>query len=204
VLTSRQVEVLLLSSHGRAAKEIARSLGISVRTVEGHFGAMRRRTGTRNTVELIAWGVRYGFIPHEVPGSQAASQQTADEESPETGPPEKFPDTASTPGYAGRQIAGRKTGRPTVVTPEVAAQARLLLGSYTMKQVAAKLGISRSTLYAHMGLVKLDESTAGDALDAGGHSEEAGAGDGGDGRVRLNPGLALGSRRASTVRRDNT
>jgi DNA-binding CsgD family transcriptional regulator len=73
LLTSRQTEVLQLASEGRAAKEIARFLGISVRTVEGHFGAMRQRTGTRNMAELIAWGIQCGFIPHPVLDGAAVS-----------------------------------------------------------------------------------------------------------------------------------
>lgn len=55
-LTSRQAEVLRLAEAGLVAKEIARRLGISIRTVEGHFAAMRQRTGARNMAELAAWG----------------------------------------------------------------------------------------------------------------------------------------------------
>jgi DNA-binding CsgD family transcriptional regulator len=59
-LTTRQMEVLRLAAAGLVAKEIARRLGISIRTVEGHFGAMRQRTGTRNMAELLAWGMARG------------------------------------------------------------------------------------------------------------------------------------------------
>jgi DNA-binding CsgD family transcriptional regulator len=54
------MEVLRLAAAGLVAKEIARRLGISIRTVEGHFGAMRQRTGTRNMAELLAWGMARG------------------------------------------------------------------------------------------------------------------------------------------------
>jgi len=61
-LTSRQAEVLRLAAKGLVAKEIAHSLGISVRTVEGHLSEMRRVTGAKNMAELIAWGVTTGVI----------------------------------------------------------------------------------------------------------------------------------------------
>jgi DNA-binding CsgD family transcriptional regulator len=51
------------------AKEIARSLGISVRTVEGHLAAMRRVTGAKNTAELTAWGVTIYFEGSVVGGN---------------------------------------------------------------------------------------------------------------------------------------
>jgi DNA-binding CsgD family transcriptional regulator len=60
-LTTRQAELLRLAAAGLVAKEIARRLGISIRTVEGHFGAMRQRTGTRNMAELMAWGITRGL-----------------------------------------------------------------------------------------------------------------------------------------------
>jgi DNA-binding CsgD family transcriptional regulator len=44
-LTARQPEVLQLSVRGLSGKQIARRIGISVRTVEDHFSAMRLRTG---------------------------------------------------------------------------------------------------------------------------------------------------------------
>lgn len=168
MLTNRQVEVLRLASEGRPAKEIARVLGISARTVEGHLGAMRERTGARNMAELVIWGARCGLIPHQAASSDLASPRPAkspeDGNRPGTGSPEevsrRFPDSPGLPGYAGRS-ARRKGGRPGVVTPDVAAQVRLLLGLYTMKQIAAKLGISRSTLYAHMDLINPDEAAAG-------------------------------------------
>jgi DNA-binding CsgD family transcriptional regulator len=70
-LTSRQAEVLRLAAAGLLAKEIARRLGISVRTVEGHLGVMRQRTGTRNMAELAAWGVARGIAQHQAEGGGA-------------------------------------------------------------------------------------------------------------------------------------
>lgn len=53
-LTQRQYDVLKLAANGMSRKEIARHLGISVRTVEDHFGRMRERTGAHNDAELVA------------------------------------------------------------------------------------------------------------------------------------------------------
>jgi DNA-binding CsgD family transcriptional regulator len=64
-LTSRQAEVLRLAAAGLVAKEIARRLGISIRTVEGHFGVMRQRTGARTMAELAAWGAARGIAHHQ-------------------------------------------------------------------------------------------------------------------------------------------
>jgi DNA-binding CsgD family transcriptional regulator len=65
-LTVRQVEVLQLTALGLAGKQIARHLGISVRTVEGHFDAMRQRTGTHSQAELIAFAVATGLVTVDV------------------------------------------------------------------------------------------------------------------------------------------
>src|SRR5690348_9857579 len=61
-LTARQAEVLQLAGHGMCSKQIARSLGISVRTVEDHFSAMRARTGARSQGELIAYWAATGVV----------------------------------------------------------------------------------------------------------------------------------------------
>jgi DNA-binding CsgD family transcriptional regulator len=65
-LTVRQVEILRLAALGLAGKQIARHLGISVRTVESHFDAMRQRTGTRSQAELIAFAVATGLVTVDV------------------------------------------------------------------------------------------------------------------------------------------
>jgi len=61
-LTGRQAEVLRLAGRGLSGKQIARYLGISVRTVEDHFSAMRQRTGARNQSELIVYGTLAGLV----------------------------------------------------------------------------------------------------------------------------------------------
>jgi DNA-binding CsgD family transcriptional regulator len=61
-LTARQAEVLQLAGRGLSGKQIARQLGISVRTIEDHFSVLRRRTGARNQAELIAYWAAAGLV----------------------------------------------------------------------------------------------------------------------------------------------
>jgi DNA invertase Pin-like site-specific DNA recombinase/DNA-binding CsgD family transcriptional regulator len=61
-LTGRQAEVLRLAGRGLSGKQIAHQLGISVRTVEDHFSAMRQRTGAHSQGELIAYGTAAGLV----------------------------------------------------------------------------------------------------------------------------------------------
>jgi DNA-binding CsgD family transcriptional regulator len=56
-LTPRQAQVLQLLVWDSPAQQIARELGISVRTVEGHLAAMRRHTGCVTLPGLAAWAV---------------------------------------------------------------------------------------------------------------------------------------------------
>jgi DNA-binding CsgD family transcriptional regulator len=69
-LTGRQVEVLQLAARGLSGKQIARHLGISVRTVEDHFSAMRQRTGAHSQGELIAYGTATGLVRPRFPVPQ--------------------------------------------------------------------------------------------------------------------------------------
>lgn len=61
-LTVRQAEVLSLAALGLSGKQIARHLGISVRTVEDYFRAMRQRTGAHSQCELIAYAAAAGLV----------------------------------------------------------------------------------------------------------------------------------------------
>jgi DNA-binding CsgD family transcriptional regulator len=130
-LTPRQTQLVRLAADGMSAKEIARYLEISKPTVDGHFKAARERTGARNMAELI--GMMYADESGKY--SQYPSKGSCSEIS-------SFPD----PSWRRRQ---RPRGRPTVMTPDRLAAARELLRTYTVTQVASKLGISRTTLYTY-------------------------------------------------------
>ena len=60
-LTDRQIQVLRLISTGLSAKEIANSLGLSVRTAEFHRAAIMNRLGLRTSAELTRFAMVSGL-----------------------------------------------------------------------------------------------------------------------------------------------
>lgn len=56
-------------------------------------------------------------------------------------------------GLEAARARGRKGGRPTVMTPEKIKMARNLYDSkeYTVESIAKELGVSRKTIYRHLG-----------------------------------------------------
>jgi len=65
-LTGRQAEILCLIAAGLTAGQAAQRLSVATSTIEDHLRAMRERTGTRNSVELVARAFAAGIL---VPGS---------------------------------------------------------------------------------------------------------------------------------------
>lgn len=61
-LTSRERELLQLIAEGRAAKEIAYLLNISVKTVAFHRENIKRKLGLRSTAELTRHAVEQGLV----------------------------------------------------------------------------------------------------------------------------------------------
>jgi FixJ family two-component response regulator len=59
-LTAREREVLAAAAQGLHAKEIARTLGISVRTVEVHKTRIMAKLGARNVAELVRLALAAG------------------------------------------------------------------------------------------------------------------------------------------------
>lgn len=128
-LTVRQVEVLRLTALGLAGKQIARHLGISVRTVEGHFDAMRQRTGTHSQAELVALAVATGLVTVDVsrparPGKGLGhtEQQTGPDESACDETPNASADSCDETRHSavdsvpcqvcGKPLSAASTGRP--------------------------------------------------------------------------------------------
>jgi DNA-binding NarL/FixJ family response regulator len=64
-LTSRQREVLQLVAEGRARKEIAQILGVSVKTVEFHKQRITEKLGIHTDAALTAYAIRHGIAPAE-------------------------------------------------------------------------------------------------------------------------------------------
>ena len=105
----RRKQVLQGMADGLTAREVARRLGISRRTVEGHLRALREMTGTRSMGELCAVGVAEGWV---TPGRRLPGR-TAGDPGPRVGAgaPSAGPDGAGAPSAgpdgAGTASAGR-------------------------------------------------------------------------------------------------
>jgi DNA-binding NarL/FixJ family response regulator len=61
-LTGRELEVLVLVADGLPNKQIARSLGISERTVKGHLTSAFHRLGVSTRSQAILWAERQGLL----------------------------------------------------------------------------------------------------------------------------------------------
>ena len=62
VLSTREAQVLRLSSEGKSAKEIARVLALSVNTVKVHLKVMRYKIGAKNVAHAVAIAARSGLL----------------------------------------------------------------------------------------------------------------------------------------------
>ena len=62
-LTARQREILQLIAEGKATKEIAQLLDLSVKTVETHRMRMMERLGIHDVAGLVRFAVRAGLVP---------------------------------------------------------------------------------------------------------------------------------------------
>ena len=62
LLTPRQCEILRLVANGLTTKEIAKSLFISVKTVETHRGQVMQRLNIHDLAGLIRYALRVGLI----------------------------------------------------------------------------------------------------------------------------------------------
>jgi len=58
-LTDRELEVLSLIGEGRATREIAESLGLSVKTVEAHRANIKNKLGLKSGPELVRFAVQW-------------------------------------------------------------------------------------------------------------------------------------------------
>lgn len=63
VLTPRQREILQLIAEGKALKEIARLLNLSVKTVETHRTLLMNRLDIHDTPGLVRYAMRRGMVP---------------------------------------------------------------------------------------------------------------------------------------------
>lgn len=61
-LSTREREILQLIAEGRAAKEIAFRLSVSVKTVAFHRDNIKRKLGLRTTAELTKYAIETGLV----------------------------------------------------------------------------------------------------------------------------------------------
>jgi DNA-binding CsgD family transcriptional regulator len=61
-LTAREVEVLACLAAGMSNKQVARSLGISIRTVTVHVSNLLRKTGSASRTEAALWAHQHDMI----------------------------------------------------------------------------------------------------------------------------------------------
>jgi DNA-binding NarL/FixJ family response regulator len=62
-LTDRQIQVLKLVTEGHRTREVAKRLGVSVKTVESHRGEIMRRLRIHDLVSLVRYAIRVGLVP---------------------------------------------------------------------------------------------------------------------------------------------
>jgi DNA-binding NarL/FixJ family response regulator len=62
-LTERQVQVLRMVAEGHRTRDIAATLGLSVKTVESHRGEIMKRLRVHDVVSLVRYALRVGLIP---------------------------------------------------------------------------------------------------------------------------------------------
>ena len=62
-LTPRELEIVQLLAEGKANKQVAAELGISVRTVETHRQHIMQKLRIRSVVELLFYAIQHGIVP---------------------------------------------------------------------------------------------------------------------------------------------
>jgi len=65
LLTPRQREILQLIAEGKSTKEIAHSLGLSVKTVETHRAQLMERLDIHDVAGLVRYAMRAGLVSSE-------------------------------------------------------------------------------------------------------------------------------------------
>nr|WP_237448102.1 helix-turn-helix transcriptional regulator [Nocardioides flavescens] len=67
-LTAKETEVLRAIADGATTKSMARSMGVSARTVESHRARIYAKLGARGHVQAVALGLELGLLADD--GSQ--------------------------------------------------------------------------------------------------------------------------------------
>jgi len=62
-LTERQIQVLKLVAEGHRTRDVAKRLGLSIKTVESHRSEIMKRLHIHDVVSLVRYAIRVGLIP---------------------------------------------------------------------------------------------------------------------------------------------
>ena len=62
-LTDRQIQVLKLVAEGQRTREVAKRLGLSIKTIESHRSEIMKRLRIHDVVSLVRFAIRVGLIP---------------------------------------------------------------------------------------------------------------------------------------------
>jgi DNA-binding NarL/FixJ family response regulator len=62
-LTDRQIQVLKLVAEGHRTREVAKRLGLSIKTIESHRSEIMKRLRIHDVVSLVRFAIRVGLIP---------------------------------------------------------------------------------------------------------------------------------------------
>lgn len=76
VLTSRERQALVAIAQGRTNREIAGTLGISVKTVDTHRGHVLKKLGLRNNSDLTRYAIRHAMV--DVDGGEIGAADPVD------------------------------------------------------------------------------------------------------------------------------
>jgi DNA-binding NarL/FixJ family response regulator len=62
-ISPREFQVLVLLKEGMSNKEVAKNLGLTLSTVESYRKRLIKKTGSKNTVDLVSLAYRTGIFP---------------------------------------------------------------------------------------------------------------------------------------------
>ncbi len=71
--TPREREVLEMLVEGRSNKDIARPLGIEVRTVKAHLGKLMRKAGVQSRIALSTYAIAHSLVSSGLDGATLAN-----------------------------------------------------------------------------------------------------------------------------------
>jgi DNA-binding NarL/FixJ family response regulator len=62
-LTDRQIQVLKMVAEGYRTRDIAKQLGLSIKTIESHRSEIMKRLRIHDVVSLVRFSIRVGLVP---------------------------------------------------------------------------------------------------------------------------------------------